>query len=158
MREYLMTLIAVSLFSGIVGMISPEGDLKKYVRLLCTLCLLCAMIGPILSLFTDSDFFLGDWAEEGEEDAIDYEEIYNNALVSGGERQAEEVIHNSIVQTFSLPSDSLEISVKTKSKNESESMADVTVILHDGAIFADPQEILTHIGKMGDFRCVIVYD
>ena len=158
MREYLMTLIAVSLFSGIVGMISPEGDLKKYVRLLCTLCLLCAMIGPVLTLFADSAFSAEDWLEEVEKEEINYEEIYNNALISGEEAQAAETIQNSILQTFSLPSGSLEVSVKSKSKNDTDSPLDVTVILRDEAIFADPKKILAHIEKMGDGRCVIVYE
>ena len=158
MREYLMTLIAVSLFSGIVGMISPEGDLKKYVRLLCTLCLLCAMIGPVLTFFADSAFSAEDWLEEVEKEEINYEEIYNNALISGEEAQAAETIQNSILQTFSLPSGSLEVSVKSKSKNDTDSPLDVTVILRDEAIFADPKKILAHIEKMGDCRCVIVYE
>ncbi len=159
MEGYLMTLIAVALMSGIVGMISPEGDVKKYVRLLCLLCLLCAMIGPALSALTNSEFSVDSLFGETEtEEPINYDEIYNNALIAGGEKQAEEAIKLSIIKEFDLPSDSLWITVQSKSKNDTNSLIEVTVTLGGKAIFADPQKIIQQVESMIDCRCIIVYE
>lgn len=158
MEGYLMTLISVSLLSGIVGMISPEGDTKKYVRLVSLLCLLCAMVGPALSLFGDSELSLDGLLGESKEETVNYDEIYNNTLIYGGERQAEETIHSSIVKEFDLPADSLEIRVRTESKNDTEPLVEVTVILRNQAIFADPKKIVAQIESMMDCRCTVFYE
>ena len=159
MRSYLMSLISVALLGGVVGMISPEGDLKKYVRLLGTLCLLCAMVGPVFSLLQDDGLRLDGWLENlAPDDEINYEEIYNNALVEGGEKQAAEAIRTSILNSFALPEDSIEVDVEFILENDEEKRSRVQILLRDKAIFADPREIISHVESMGSCQCVIVYE
>ncbi len=159
MEGYLMTLMAVALLSGIVGMISPEGDTKKYVRFAGLLCLLCAMIGPALTALTDSDFSMDDLTGETQtDDSVDYDEIYNNALIAGGEKQAAQTIKSSIIQEFDLPSDALEVTVQRMSKNDTDSPIEVRVTLGGKAIFADPKEIVRQVESILDCRCTILYE
>ena len=42
MKGFVITLISVAFLNGAVGMVSPEGDIKKYVRLAGALCILAA--------------------------------------------------------------------------------------------------------------------
>ena len=159
MKEYLMTLISVALLSGTVGMLSPEGEMKRYVRLLCSLCLLCAMVGPALSLLGDSDFSMDGLLSDREEiDRLDYDEIYHNSLILGGEKQAADTICAALLQRFELSEGAMEVSVRSPLKNDTDSPVSVTVLLRDEAIFVDPKEILSYVRELGDFQCTIVYE
>ena len=159
MKEYLMTLISVSLLSGIMGMISPEGDLKKYVRLLCTLCVFCAMISPAFSLWqgmgSSGEEILGELIDKED---VNYDEIYKDSLLSFGEVQAEETIKSNILERFLLSEDSIDVEVKSQSENDIEEWIAVTVLLRDEAIFTDPREILSLVESMVSCSCVIVYE
>ena len=81
MREYLTSLLSVSLLGGLLTMLSPEGDLKKYVRLLCSLCLLCAMVSPLFSTFAEGELSLDHlWERMEPSESLDYDEIYHQSL------------------------------------------------------------------------------
>ena len=159
MEGYLMSLISVALLGGIVGMIAPEGEMKPYVRLLSLLCLLCAMIAPILSLWLDSELSLENMLGEiGENETINYDEIYKQSLLAGGERQAEEYLYSSLVKEFDLPPDALEVFVKIQPKNDNEYSVEVTVALGTEAIFADPHRIIEWVENHMDCRCTVFYE
>lgn len=158
MREYLMTLIGVSLFCGVVGMLSPEGNIKKYVRLLSALCVLSAIVGPLLSLGSEGVLSLEELVGEVEETEVDYEEIYNQALIMGGERQAADAIWSDLVQTFSIPGEALEVSVKFLAETEENTVMDVTLVLRDEAIFADPHRMIQYLEEQTACRCTVIYE
>ncbi|MBR2293193.1 MAG: stage III sporulation protein AF [Clostridia bacterium] len=154
MKEYLLTLMGVALLNGIVGMLSPEGGLKKYVRLVGALCLICAIAQPIFSFLSETDWRLdGLWQGEDTDTSESYEALYEDMLLSGSERYAAERLKGEIARKFNLGEDSFEVTVRG-----GEEKASVTVTLRDAAIFADPKEIISYIQESYGCDCTVIYD
>lgn len=159
MKSYLITLMAVALLNGLVGMISPEGDVKKYVRLLGSLCLLCAMAQPVLGWLSEGDGLIKNlWELETEEESTNYDEIYNQALLSGGEKNAESIIKNNLLEAFELPSGSVDVRVDMEMKNDTCEILEVQLTIREEAIFADPRELISYVNERFSCPCVVVYD
>lgn len=47
MKEYIMTLAAVAIFSSLCALIMPEGSFKKYTNLICSLVIIAVMLKPL---------------------------------------------------------------------------------------------------------------
>ena len=155
MREYLLTLMSVALLGGIVGMISPEGDIKKYVRLIGALCLLCAISRPIATSIYDGSLDMDGLLENGaEHESVNYEQIYENMLSEGGKSYAKEVIKGYIAKDLELEESTFDIEITS----DSEGVESVTVYLRDEAIFADPKKIAEYVNDKFGCACVVVYD
>ncbi len=154
-----MTLCGVMLLSGIVSMISMEGDLKKYVRLLCGLCLLCALITPLFEWSTRGDFQPEElWHEAVEGETEDYEKIWQEALLRGSEQEVQRELQGRLSAAMDLEEDSFSVSAQIVSKNNIFVLESVTVTLGHEAIFADPKRIISYVEELGDCRCIVVYE
>ena len=161
MKEFLITLMAVAILNGVVGMLTPDGNLGKYVRFAGMLCLLCALASPVVTVigaFGDGgeflDGILGDKAEREEEN---YDEIYNNTLMNGSASYAQEIMENALLQHFNLPQDSLSVSVELVMENEAYQIERVVVSLGEQAIFADPRDIISFVNDRWNCTCTVVY-
>ena len=60
MGGFILTVMGVALVAGVTGMLTPDGETKKYVRLVGALSLLCALISPVISAISDGG---GDFDE-----------------------------------------------------------------------------------------------
>ena len=159
MKEYLMTLMSVSLLNGIIHMISPEGDIKKYVRLLGALCLLCAIAVPIFAALSEGGPDLSFLSEIGQEaEQQNYDEIYQNTLIQSGEAEAAKVMKNRMIQELSMKNETFDVSVEFVSKNDDIVLGNVTVLLRDSAIFTDPRQVIDWVNEVYQCPCIIVYE
>ena len=112
-----MTLMGVALLNGIVGMLSPEGALKKYVRLLGALCLICAIAHPIFSLLSEGNWKIEAlWEGSAAENSEAYEELYEDILLSGSERYAAEKLRGELMGRFELSEASFDVAVREGSR------------------------------------------
>ena len=159
MKEYLMTLTAVSLLGGILGMLSPEGNIKKYVRLAVSLCLVCAMLQPMLQLLSGEapslDELLGI---SGEEETVDYDEIYHQALLNGSKEQIQQSLKQQLLKAFSLPYESLDVEAVLEMKNDVSQVKEIQVLLRDSAVFVDPREVIALVNESIGCPCTVIYD
>ena len=158
MREYLSILISVALLGGVIGMLSPEGELKKYLRLLCSLCLLCAMVVPFFSALREGELSLDGLFESEESESVDYDEIYNQSLLNGNRENAENIIQSRIAQAFDLSYDSFEVRAMLSLKNNKYVLEEIALILHPEAIFADPKKLTEFVNESYDCPCVVIYE
>lgn len=159
MKEYFMTLMSVALLNGILHMISPEGDIKKYVRLLGALCLLCAMTVPLFSALAEGEGSLNFLTEFGQgTEQSNYDEIYQNSLLNGNKTETEKNIKTRMIQELSMEASTFDVSAEIVLKNEKTDLESVTVTLRDSAIFADPRQIIEWINGVYECSCVIVYE
>lgn len=53
MKSFLFSVMAVSLCSAVIGMIAPEGVLKKQITFVCSAAVCAALVLPILGIFSD---------------------------------------------------------------------------------------------------------
>ncbi len=158
MEKYIITLISVALLSGIVGMLSPEGDVKKYVRLAGSLCLLCALAMPVYSFVSEGGVDLeGLLSFSGEVDT-GYEDIYKEALADGAEENAEAALKAGLREKFKLSDDSLDVELTVEYDGEKYCISAARVLLHNSAVFADPREISAYVNENCGCACAVEYD
>lgn len=60
LKDWLMTVIAVSVLCAAADSLMPEGGIKKAGRLTCALCVLCVMLSPLAEMRGQS---LTQWIE-----------------------------------------------------------------------------------------------
>lgn len=159
MKQYWITFVAVAAVNAVVGMIAPEGNIKKYVRLLGSLCLLCAVIQPILGWMSDGrEWTAVLWGDETKESETDYDEIYNQTLLQGGEKHAEMIIKNRILENFELSDDSLDVDANFVMENEEILMKDIRLTIRREGILTDPRLLTEYVNEVYSCPCTVVYD
>ncbi len=159
MQEYLSALIAVALLGGIVRMLAPEGKLQTHLRFVIGLCLLCAMLGPLVQMMAKGEEMMSqDWWEETEYETQNYDEIYNESLQNGTKKQAKELIKSKIYQEFSFSEESADVETVFLSENGILSLGEVRVLLRGQGVLTDPREIVSFVRSEWDCPCVVVYE
>ncbi len=53
MKAFLFSVMVVSICSAVIGMIAPEGALKKQISFVCSAAVCAALVLPILGIFSD---------------------------------------------------------------------------------------------------------
>ncbi len=157
MKEVIIIICAVSLLCGAVQIISPEGDVRKYIRLVGSLCIICAIAAPVLGAVGSGEIDLGGLIE-GSDDEGHYEEIFGNSLLQGSKKQAQESLKSEIIKKYDLPEDSIEVRLEVSEDNGKLSIRRAAVILYGSAVFADPEEICDLINERVGCECDIVYE
>lgn len=158
MGKYIITLISVALLSGIMGMLSPEGDIKKYVRLAGSLCLLCALAVPVWSFISEGGVDIdGFFSFSGEVDT-GYEEIYREALADGARENAEVALKAGLAENFELSADSFDVELGVEYDGEKYYISTARVLLHNSAVFADPRDISAYVNESCGCSCTVEYD
>ena len=70
MREYMMTLMTVSVICGVIGVLSPKEDMGKYLSFVCGICALGIIVAPITELI-----------KKGEIDIEEIDKIFQCVLI-----------------------------------------------------------------------------
>ena len=158
MSEYLLTLAGVSILSGVVTMLGADGGMKNYIRLVCSLSVLCVLISPLITLAAGGELSLdGLWDSlNGEE--IDYEEIYKESLESYEIETANQYLKRSIKESLSVDPSDFDVSIQTVSKNGITEAESVWVILRDKGVLADPDAIVSLVNSQLKCPAIIVYE
>ncbi len=157
MKEYIITLVGVAILNGVVGMISPEGNIKKYIHLLGALCILCALVFPFASVLSKNEISFDGLLEYEGVDRSEYDEIYNNSLISGGEKNAEYLVKNSIIKEFDLSEDAIEVRIESELKNSTMEIRSLAVIIKEKSFPRDPREIVAYANEKYQCSCTIIY-
>lgn len=159
MKEYGMTLTAVALLGGVLGMLSPEGDLKKYIRLVVALCLLCAMVQPLIAAWSEGGWLSGEtWQLWKWEETEDYDDIYKQSLLSGSEKQVSSLLKQQILSEFQVSEASVDVVVKIEMENDRSEVREIWITLREEAVFIDPKRITALIEEQWECPCTILYD
>ncbi len=74
------TVCVVSIVVSLLGIISPNGMTEKTLNLVIGVFIICAMLIPVKSFFTDFDFKL-DFAKKSEAVSSQAQQAYNKAVV-----------------------------------------------------------------------------
>ena len=157
MGSFVVTLIGVAILNGVIGMISPEGDIRKYVRLIGSLCIISAILSPFVSLLSegipDFDISFGE-GEYGQK----YEDIYESALAEGGKSAAEKAVKSEISRRFSLSEEAFDVKLIIDDGGEKITVSSVNVYLGSSFINADPKEIADFVSERLGYSCEVIYD
>lgn len=159
LREYFSTLMAVALLTTVLGMLSPSGNIKKYVRLAGAFCLLCALVAPWGELILKNDgiseeLLVGEWQSE----TVDYEEIYRASLLNGEVKNAQAIVKNRILNRFSLSEDTIDVQLAVESREDTVTLSEVTLLIRSSAVLLDPRELTSYVNEEWGCPCVVIYD
>ena len=103
MKEYLATLFGVCLLSAIVRAVTPESATKKYIEILCSLCVVAAIVLPIIKQISDYNGVDGLF-EAIDYESYDYEEIYNSYIIDENIKMAQETLARELENKFGADS------------------------------------------------------
>ena len=152
-----MTLAGVVILSGVITLLGADGGLKPYVRLLCSLSVLCVLISPLISA-VGGDFSLGEFWSGTAEQGTDYEEAFRDAWQAHEIMAAEDALEEIMASSLSMKREDFEARIETHTENGNAELASVTVILRDRGVLADPKKISSYVNEALSCPCVIVYE
>lgn len=159
MKEYFASVMAITFIGGIVVSLAPEGASQRYLRLLVGLAVTGCIITPIFSFFGDNVLHsdLEYELPEVENDALNYEEIYNNSIISAGVSEAEQVLENEILQALNGKCGSIDVVINACEKSGEIYIDSVQLLIYPSGIALDPHFMQKHISERLGRECEVIY-
>ena len=160
MKEFILTMLGVSLISGFASMLSPdgkEGGLRSYLGFACAICALSVTIGPVTSFITalgDSEMIENI---SGEPQALDYEKIYEDTLMKGEERALEEGLNLLLRTELLIDEKNIDVDVRLCNSTAGYEAELVTVRLSGKAVFTDAHRIAERVEELLFCECRVLY-
>ena len=163
MKEYIFILIGVSIICGIVQTLAPDssGDgIKKHVKLVSSLCILCLILAPIstiISGLSENGLKLGEWWGEGEVSEERYAEVYKESMEQYTAEELGEKCKNMVADRFEIDRDIFDVNVFVVCENERLTVDRAVLSLHKTTDQNDPRLILEYISSLLECECEIIY-
>ena len=160
LSEYIYSIVCVSAAIGIALSVSPEGGLKKHLRLICALCFLCVLIGPLTEIFDTVKNAFGAFdreiTDENEGTEAKYEKIYSEYMEGGYGENVEKAVKDILGTRFGIPESEISAVVVFADKNGDgvKEVERITVILSGRSVFRDPAEIKVCVSETFACECL----
>ena len=160
MKEYFISVIAISLIGGMIVSLLPDGNSVKNVKLLCSLCVVACMVFPLASFFSgtvEKDGIV-DMFEIGDGEADIYDEIYNDSLNQYELINAEKSLKQEIIQRFSASYDAFDLKIITDKNNDVIYIATVDVHIYNSGLSISPRAIEKYVYDRLGCECNFIYE
>ena len=163
MREYVITFVCVALACGLIQMLVPQGDgggIKKYMSLVCGLCVLCVTISPISRIVSDMSSLgeeLFDGISTPYPDKDDYSQIYDDSLIEAGEVNMSSGLKALISRDLGVDESDIDVSVKLREGEDKYLPEKVTVFLYGKAVLCDPHKVIEYVNALLGCECQVIY-
>ena len=159
MRGYLISIVAVSVFCGVVDILSPQNDMRKYLRLLCGICVLCIITEPLTSVFKNFGGLLEGLAETDIEiSQTDYTKIFEDNLRRGAADEVARCVKDRISVKMNISDDKFDVSVVLDEKEGSYGAIRATVRIFPSGLALDAKQIADMVGNILDCPCTVIYE
>ena len=155
MKEYIISIVLVSLICSIVKIISPnaEGEgLSGHIKLVCGLCIICVVINPAIKAVEwigNLDFSEIADVSQDKDKYEEYESVFNEYLSLSQSDYIKTQIKLILQDKFGI--DLSEVDVKLyiiEDENGAKQLERVTLLLCGGAVLKDSVEIEACISEM----------
>lgn len=144
-KAYAIALVTVCVCAGLVTQLAPEGELKKYLRYIVSLCVLAALISPVISVFVSLPE-LAEKIETTSDSGFTESESYEEQLISVRKKAVEDSIKSLIAAKFSLPEEKISLSIEIDAKNVSAiEIKAINIVLY---CQADKNGITAYVSEM----------
>lgn len=162
MSEYIYSTVCLAVAVGIVLLIAPDGarqGLKKHIKLIGSLCLICVLIKPTTELLEaidrlTSEGFSGIFESESESEIYDkYENIYQDYLSGTYGKNIGEAVKDGLLKRFGIAKDECRV-ISEFEEADSDAVSEpkkITVVLSGNAKFKEPNAIKAFIEEL--FEC-----
>lgn len=146
MKQYLLNILTLSLACGLLDLLTPAGEregLRRGVRLLAGLCLLCVMIRPLTDLRDAiGEIDLGSWARGMERDAeTEYERLMEEKLTAVSKEQLREELLTMLAEQFDIGCEDCTLTFEFDDAAQTLTVRRVWVALHGKAVLRDPRTV-----------------
>lgn len=158
MREYIALLFGVSLIAGIVRVTAPDGQMKNYINILCSLCVLAAVVVPISRAFIGTDGLSELLLDKLDYESQSYDEIYNLYIAEEKTELAEQQLTAELTERLGVADDALEVELAVSDDDGALRITAVTVTIKKEAVTAEPSAIKAYVNERTNSECRIIYD
>ena len=160
MKQYLINILTLSLACGLLDMLTPAGEregLRRGVRLLAGLCLLCVMVRPLNDLRDAiSSFDLGAWARGMEREAeTEYERLMEQKLTAVSREQLRGELLTMLEEQFGIGRDDCTLTVEFDDAAQTLTVRRVWIALHGKAVLSDPRPIEAAVEGVLGCECTV---
>ncbi len=154
MKEYLLSLLVVSLAIAVTQILAPNAS-ASHIKLICSLIFICVLSAPLprflKSLPELSDQIL-DLSHKTDSDD-EYGNLANDALENASKAYLAQALTKLLEDRFAIPSGEVRCSIQWESGEEAKPQK-VTVILSGSAIWRNPNEIEAAVTELLGCPCV----
>lgn len=161
MKEYIISIVLVSLICSIVKIISPGGEgegLSRHIKLVCGLCIICVIINPLLGAvewLKNFDFSAISDVSGTEDKYEEYESIFSGYLTLSQSDYIKTQIKDMLQKEFDIDPSDVDVMLYIKEENGEKKLERVTLLLHSKAALKDPVEIEEHVSGMTACEVVV---
>ncbi|MBO5715142.1 MAG: stage III sporulation protein AF [Clostridia bacterium] len=162
MKNYLLTIILVSICIGIADIISPLANgISKYTKTIGILIILCVIISPISKVIQsiDESFFdkiHGNLTIDEEDSKNKYDDILQNYLNEFSISELNTQIKNILNQEFTIPKEECDIIIFSEQTGENLCISKIQILLSGKSIFKNPYEIENYFSKLLKCDCIVL--
>ena len=154
MKEYLLSLIIVSLAIALVGLFAPNAT-TSHVKLICSLIFICVLAAPLpqfLKKLPELSAEILDISSQPDAEN-EYDEIMSDALENASKTYLAQALTSLLEERFSIPAGEVRCVIQWKSEETAEPQK-VTVILSGSAIWKNPDQIESLVTELLGCPCV----
>ena len=162
MKNYLLTIILVSICIGLADVISPlENGINKYTKTIGVLIILCVIISPISKVIQniDENFFdkiRDDLSINDNDTQNKYEDIFINYLNNFSISEINTQIKNILNQQFTIPNEECEVIIISEEAGEKLSISKIQILLSGKSVFKNPYQIENYFSNLLKCECIVL--
>lgn len=157
MREYIALLFGVTLIAGIVRVTAPDGQMKNYINILCSLCVLAAVVIPVSHAFIGTDGLSELLLDNLDCESQGYDEIYNQYIAEEKTELAEQQLAAELAESCGVSEEAFDVELALSDDGALHITA-VTVTIKKEAVAAEPAAIKAYVKERTNSECCIIYD
>lgn len=160
MKEYFAVAVTVIFIGGTVVSLAPEGTGQRYLRLLASLAITGCIVMPLFSFFNGwqlDESGISDLLSVGDQNKQNYEEIYNNAIIEAGVKNAETKLKSEIIQELNGDIEDIELRIIADQKSGEIYIERAEIIIRPTGVALDPHFMKNYVSERLGCECVIIY-
>lgn len=166
MKDYIISVIIVSVCSGFATRIIPENSNSgtgKSIKFLCMLCVVSTLILPLApalknysSIKSLVDSFLSVLDFEYDSTSEDYENMFNQSLNNVTTECVEDSVKKLLNEKFNISFDNMSVKAEIFAHKDGKYyISQITVILSDNAVWKNPYRIEELIKSTYGCDCIV---
>jgi hypothetical protein len=162
MRDYILTLTLISVFCGIIHILSPAGEgggLKGNVRLISALAVLCVALFPIgdfLIQLRDRDISFS-WDAPQDSLAEEYEGELCEAMMKYSSESVAKICEKMLSEKFDIDEKDVSVVIFSSVENDNIKIERADLEIHVGAITHPPDPLKDALEDFLGVECRIIY-
>ncbi len=154
MKEYVISLISLSLFATAILALTPKSQ-ERHTRLLCALCLICVMVSPVMGFIESLDGIDLGGLTEGVESDGDFEKLFVESLSKLSAEQLRAELTGLVASEFGIKESDMTLTVGYTASDGGMRVERVDLRLSGAALLKDPYKIEDYLVRLTGVTCSV---